>query len=115
MQRFRSIHSLVVGWQHELPPSSIPCCFGPLCWCCEVHDRCYSDAMQHDECWPIIDNPYTESYAYDCDENLRKVTCKSNNDACEMFICECDRKAADCFARSPWNPEHEHFPSSSCQ
>ncbi|XP_038821666.1 phospholipase A2, minor isoenzyme-like [Salvelinus namaycush] len=83
--------------------------------CCEVHDRCYSDAMQHDKCWPIIDNPYTESYAYDCDENLRKVTCKSNNDACEMFICECDRKAADCFARSPWNPEHEHFPSSSCQ
>ncbi|KAG7999404.1 5'-AMP-activated protein kinase subunit beta-1 [Nibea albiflora] len=30
--------------------------------CCQVHDQCYSDAMQHPECWPILDNPYTELY-----------------------------------------------------
>lgn len=35
-----------------------------------------------------------------------------NNNECEMFTCECDRKAAECFARSPWNPEHEHLPVS---
>ncbi|XP_053267922.1 phospholipase A2, minor isoenzyme isoform X1 [Pleuronectes platessa] len=83
--------------------------------CCEVHDQCYSDSMQHDECWPIIDNPYTEFYAYSCDEASKTVTCgKSNNNECEQFICECDRKAAECFARSTWNPEHEHLPSDRC-
>ncbi|XP_032396210.1 phospholipase A2 [Etheostoma spectabile] len=30
-------------------------------------------------------------------------------------ICECDRKAAECFGVSPWNPEHEHLPSNRCQ
>ncbi|KAL0965557.1 hypothetical protein UPYG_G00282920 [Umbra pygmaea] len=83
--------------------------------CCEVHDRCYNDAMQHDSCWPLLDNPYTEIYAYECDKALKKITCKSNNKECEMFICECDRKAAECFARSTWNPENEHLPSDRCK
>ncbi|XP_059894384.1 phospholipase A2-like isoform X3 [Gadus macrocephalus] len=25
--------------------------------CCQVHDQCYSNSTQHDECWPIFDNP----------------------------------------------------------
>uniref|UniRef100_H3CYF4 Phospholipase A2 n=1 Tax=Tetraodon nigroviridis TaxID=99883 RepID=H3CYF4_TETNG len=82
--------------------------------CCQVHDQCYSDAMQHPECWPILDNPYTKLYDYTCDEANRKVTCGSSNNECEMFICECDRKAAECFGRSEWNPEHEHLPSENC-
>lgn len=45
--------------------------------CCQVHDQCYSDAMQHPECWPILDNPYTELYDYSCDEKNKKVTCGS--------------------------------------
>ncbi|XP_034047877.1 phospholipase A2-like [Thalassophryne amazonica] len=83
--------------------------------CCQVHDQCYSDAMQHTDCWPILDNPYTEFYDYTCDEANKKVTCTNNNGACEMFICECDRKAAECFAVSPWNPDHEDLPSENCQ
>ncbi|KAK5851787.1 hypothetical protein PBY51_023314 [Eleginops maclovinus] len=83
--------------------------------CCEVHDRCYSDSMQHSECWPIFDNPYTELYNYSCDEANRKVSCSSKNNECEMFICECDRKAAECFGRTPWIPENEHLPSDRCQ
>ncbi|CAG01038.1 unnamed protein product [Tetraodon nigroviridis] len=75
--------------------------------------QCYSDAMQHPECWPILDNPYTKLYDYTCDEANRKVTCGSSNNECEMFICECDRKAAECFGRSEWNPEHEHLPSEN--
>ncbi|XP_008422905.1 phospholipase A2-like [Poecilia reticulata] len=83
--------------------------------CCQIHDQCYSDAMQHPECWPILDNPYTEIYSYTCDEANRKLSCTDQNDECEMFICECDRKAAECFSRSEWNPEHEHLPSDRCQ
>ncbi|XP_047426098.1 phospholipase A2-like [Mugil cephalus] len=83
--------------------------------CCQVHDQCYSDAMQHSECFPIFDNPYTEYYYHTCDTANKRITCTSKNDKCEMFICECDRKAAECFGRTPWIPEHEHLPSDRCQ
>ncbi|XP_060943049.1 phospholipase A2-like [Limanda limanda] len=83
--------------------------------CCQVHDKCYGDAMQHNACWPIIDNPYTEFYAYRCAKQSKMITCGKNNDACEMFICECDGKAAECFARSPYNPENKRLPSERCQ
>ncbi|KAJ4926262.1 hypothetical protein JOQ06_008443 [Pogonophryne albipinna] len=51
-----------------------------------------------------IDNPYTELYSSSCDN--KKVSCGSDNNECEMFICECDRKAAECFGRTPWLPEN---------
>ncbi|KAK1897749.1 Phospholipase A2 major isoenzyme [Dissostichus eleginoides] len=82
--------------------------------CCQVHDMCYNDAMQHPECWFIINNPYTELYSYSCDKPNKKVSCGSDNNACEMFICECDRKAAECLGVSPWNPEYNHLPSDRC-
>uniref|UniRef100_A0A8C5HXB3 Phospholipase A2-like central domain-containing protein n=1 Tax=Gouania willdenowi TaxID=441366 RepID=A0A8C5HXB3_GOUWI len=59
----------------------------------KVHDQCYSDAIQNPDCWPFVDNPYLYSY----DQKNRKVTCGSANDKCGMLICECDRKAAECF------------------
>ncbi|TNN65064.1 Phospholipase A2, major isoenzyme [Liparis tanakae] len=43
--------------------------------CCQVHDYCYNQAMQHDDCWFILDNPYTELYDYSCDKTNKKVTC----------------------------------------
>lgn len=45
--------------------------------CCQVHDQCYSDAMQHPDCWPILDHPYIEFYAYSCNKGSRTVTCGS--------------------------------------
>ncbi|CAL8294801.1 unnamed protein product [Gadus morhua 'NCC'] len=83
--------------------------------CCQVHDQCYDDAMQNDACWPILDNPYTEMYSYDCDSHNKNITCRRKNDLCEMFICECDRLAAMCFARSKYNPENAKLPSYRCQ
>uniref|UniRef100_A0A8C5F8L3 Phospholipase A2 n=1 Tax=Gadus morhua TaxID=8049 RepID=A0A8C5F8L3_GADMO len=44
--------------------------------CCQVHDQCYDDAMQNDACWPILDNPYTEIYSYDCDSHNKNITCR---------------------------------------
>uniref|UniRef100_A0A8C2XP53 Phospholipase A2 n=1 Tax=Cyclopterus lumpus TaxID=8103 RepID=A0A8C2XP53_CYCLU len=83
--------------------------------CCQVHGTCCHQAMQHPKCWPILDNPYTNLYHYSCDKKNRKVTCDHKNNECEMFICECDRKAIECFGRAPWLPEHEHLPSNRCQ
>ena len=166
----------------------VPC----LCSrCCQVHDQCFSDAMQHDECWPIVNNPYTEIYSYTCDKPSKTITCpgecstpstendpfvniypwigmlcvdkvtqlspygglhtcnymslavesykysnnleplctvilitlssnsfslsEEKNDPCELFICECDRKAAMCFAQQQWNPDHSNLPSDQCK
>uniref|UniRef100_A0A3P9CG55 Phospholipase A2-like central domain-containing protein n=1 Tax=Maylandia zebra TaxID=106582 RepID=A0A3P9CG55_9CICH len=59
-------------------------------WCCQVHDQCYTDiTCGSDTCWP--------------------------SGYCKMFICECDRKAAECFARSSWNPEHDTIFKDYCQ
>ncbi|KAK3521899.1 hypothetical protein QTP70_019001 [Hemibagrus guttatus] len=71
--------------------------------CCQVHDKCFSDAKQHKACWPNLDNPYTETYAYSCDKAIKTITCKSNNNKSEMFICDCDCKAAECFAMSEYH------------
>ncbi|KAJ3590626.1 hypothetical protein NHX12_008576 [Muraenolepis orangiensis] len=43
--------------------------------CCQSHDLCYNDAMQHNACWPILDNPYIEIYSYDCDRPTKTITC----------------------------------------
>ncbi|XP_071765611.1 phospholipase A2 [Centroberyx gerrardi] len=82
--------------------------------CCQTHDQCYTDAMQDKNCLPIIDNPYTYSYSYHCDKTTHTATCLSDNNACEMFICECDRKAALCFSKAGYIKAHDHYPSHLC-
>ncbi|KAM6112015.1 phospholipase A2 [Pterocles gutturalis] len=73
--------------------------------CCQTHDGCYTQAKKLDACKNhIVDNPYTKSYSFSCSSG--RVTCSSQNDACEMFICNCDRAAAICFAKAPYNPAH---------
>nr|XP_020486746.1 phospholipase A2, minor isoenzyme-like [Labrus bergylta] len=83
--------------------------------CCYIHDKCFSEAMQLDECWPILDNPYTESYSYRCDKESKTVSCLNDNDPCERFICECDRHAAMCFAKAGYNEDNTNLPSSRCK
>ncbi|TMS08071.1 Phospholipase A2, major isoenzyme [Larimichthys crocea] len=82
--------------------------------CCQVHDQCYGDALQHPYCWKVIDNPYTRIYCYKCNKQKREVTCLKRNSRCAKFICECDRKAAQCFGRSRWNPKHNCLPKDRC-
>ncbi|XP_058267327.1 phospholipase A2-like [Hemibagrus wyckioides] len=83
--------------------------------CCQVHDNCYGEALKHKACWTIFDNPYTEIYAYDCNKATKKITCKKNNTVCETIICECDQKAAECFAASIYNKKYKRLPKSHCK
>ncbi|XP_060935185.1 acidic phospholipase A2 1-like [Limanda limanda] len=82
--------------------------------CCQVHDNCYGDALEHHPCRTIFHSPL-KLYSYNCDEASKTVTCDEDNNACGMFICECDRTAAECFARSPYNNDHYNLPSDRCQ
>uniref|UniRef100_A0A672TDL9 Phospholipase A2 n=2 Tax=Sinocyclocheilus grahami TaxID=75366 RepID=A0A672TDL9_SINGR len=82
--------------------------------CCFTHDACYGTAKTLQSCSSVLDNPYTNTYDYKCDENTKTVTCLDSNDECEMFICKCDKAAAECFAQSPYNASNNHLPSSVC-
>ncbi|XP_075290999.1 phospholipase A2 [Opisthocomus hoazin] len=73
--------------------------------CCEAHDQCYTKAKKLESCKSLADNPYTGSYSFSCSSG--KITCSSKNDDCEMFVCNCDRTAAMCFAKAPYNSEHK--------
>ncbi|XP_051759262.1 phospholipase A2-like isoform X3 [Ctenopharyngodon idella] len=84
--------------------------------CCQVHDQCFSDSKQQADCQGISDNPYTKEYSFSCNKSTKKVTCHADkNRPCEMFICECDRKAAECFAKAGYNPEYKYYPSQNCK
>ncbi|XP_074523146.1 phospholipase A2-like [Halichoeres trimaculatus] len=83
--------------------------------CCQVHDKCWGDAIAHPKCWKFFDSPYFEHYSYNCDQSRGKITCGNDNNECEMFICECDRVAVECFTRSPWTFKHYNVPKHKCQ
>ncbi|XP_054248812.1 phospholipase A2 isoform X2 [Indicator indicator] len=72
--------------------------------CCQAHDHCYGLALEHESCKYILDNPYTESYSFHCSNKM--VICSSKNSDCKAFICECDRIAATCFAKAPYNSQY---------
>ncbi|XP_078523795.1 phospholipase A2, minor isoenzyme-like [Lissotriton helveticus] len=74
--------------------------------CCEVHDSCYRQAKKHPSCGGIVDNPYTENYSHSCSGTT--ITCSSKNNACEAFICDCDRNAANCFSKPGYNSAYKN-------
>ncbi|XP_028710576.1 phospholipase A2 isoform X1 [Peromyscus leucopus] len=73
--------------------------------CCQTHDNCYTQAKKLDSCKFLIDNPYTNTYSYSCSGN--EITCSDKNKPCEAFICNCDREAAICFSKAPYNKENK--------
>lgn len=82
--------------------------------CCEVHDNCYGLAQNHSACQSALDSPYTNIYDFNCNETSKTITCLSSQDECDLFICECDRVAAECFASSPYNTSNNNLPSETC-
>ncbi|XP_064248412.1 phospholipase A2 [Passer domesticus] len=75
--------------------------------CCQTHDNCYSQAMKMESCKFLLDNPYTKIYDHTCSNG--QVTCSSKNKDCAEFICNCDRTAAMCFAKAPYNAQYKHL------
>ncbi|XP_002930017.1 phospholipase A2 [Ailuropoda melanoleuca] len=75
--------------------------------CCQTHDNCYTEAKELDSCKFLLDNPYTKTYSYSC--SGPEITCSEKNGACQAFICNCDRSAAICFSKAPYNKEHKNL------
>nr|QKV49755.1 phospholipase A2 [Blarina brevicauda] len=75
--------------------------------CCQTHDNCWGEAVNSGLCTsflPILGSPYVKWYTYSCSES--GITCSSENDPCKDFVCNCDRAAAMCFAKAPYNKEY---------
>ncbi|XP_067163429.1 phospholipase A2 [Apteryx mantelli] len=82
--------------------------------CCQAHDHCYSEAKKLPACRVLLDNPYTKTYSFTC--SGKEITCSSTNTDCEMFICNCDRVAATCFAKAPYIMAHRKLDTKKyCQ
>uniref|UniRef100_A0A2R9BB84 Phospholipase A2 n=1 Tax=Pan paniscus TaxID=9597 RepID=A0A2R9BB84_PANPA len=82
--------------------------------CCQTHDNCYDQAKKLDSCKFLLDNPYTNTYSYSCSGSA--ITCSSKNKECEAFICNCDRNAAICFSKAPYNKAHKNLDTKKyCQ
>ncbi|XP_037673058.1 phospholipase A2 [Choloepus didactylus] len=81
--------------------------------CCQKHDNCYKQAKKLDTCKFLLDNPYTKTYSYKCTGS--EITCSSSNNDCEDFICNCDRSAAICFSKAPYNKQYKNLDAKYCK
>lgn len=60
-------------------------------WCCVTHDCCY-DRLENYGCG-------TKLLTYKINEGDR-ISCSANQDLCQRMLCQCDKEAAECFARN---------------
>ncbi|CAF0902790.1 unnamed protein product [Adineta ricciae] len=62
--------------------------------CCRIHDECYDRiAGGFFGCWPKL-----VTYAWQGLSN-QGIACSDKSGSCDRNTCECDKAAADCFAR----------------
>nr|XP_048299320.1 phospholipase A2, membrane associated-like [Myodes glareolus] len=62
-------------------------------WCCFYHDCCY-DRLEIRDCGTLLGLPYHFT------KQGNEIVCSSNQDPCQRQLCQCDKVAADCFARN---------------
>ncbi|XP_030272156.1 phospholipase A2-like [Sparus aurata] len=81
--------------------------------CCKVHDDCYGVQMRNPQCQSFFSQPYFINYQYTCSGD--RPNCSASNNYCKRAACECDRKAALCFAQSRHNPRHKNLDQTRCR
>nr|P00599.1 RecName: Full=Basic phospholipase A2 1; Short=svPLA2; AltName: Full=DE-I; AltName: Full=Phosphatidylcholine 2-acylhydrolase [Naja melanoleuca] len=76
--------------------------------CCQIHDKCYDEAEKISGCWP-----YIKTYTYESCQGT--LTCKDGG-KCAASVCDCDRVAANCFARATYNDKNYNIDfNARCQ
>ncbi|XP_021476977.1 phospholipase A2 isoform X2 [Oncorhynchus mykiss] len=81
--------------------------YGSIPWCCEVHDHCYQASRHLPDCRTVIDYPYINLYRFSCANG--QVSCSASSHVCQVSVCECDRVATNCFAKSTYNPKNKNL------
>ncbi|XP_055987011.1 phospholipase A2-like [Sorex fumeus] len=82
--------------------------------CCQAHDRCWGQAVELGHCRSLLGlMTLLKPYSYSCTDS--DITCSSENNPCEDFLCKCDRTAAMCFANAPYNKEYKNLDKKFCK
>ncbi|XP_066302043.1 acidic phospholipase A2-like [Branchiostoma lanceolatum] len=82
--------------------------------CCKVHDECYGTAENN--CFKFFE--YLGIYDYKCENG--KISCDIEDRtkmSCREFLCECDRKVAECLTKNEdeYNSAHFHMDQDKCK
>ncbi|XP_036420538.1 phospholipase A2-like [Colossoma macropomum] len=75
-------------------------------WCCHKHDCCYAKAVDKG-C-----NSKSDRYRWSC--GTYEQDCADVDDPCEKMLCVCDRDAARCLKKAPYNLEYSVYPHFLC-
>ncbi|XP_062997465.1 phospholipase A2, minor isoenzyme-like [Elgaria multicarinata webbii] len=73
--------------------------------CCRAHDKCYDASANIPHCHSLFSNSYIKSYNYKCEG--KNVICESDNNACQMHVCGCDRNLAICLSKAVYHPQYK--------
>ncbi|XP_062865806.1 phospholipase A2-like [Trichomycterus rosablanca] len=78
----------------------------PADWCCHKHDCCYARAEKRG-C-----NTKIHTHPWNC--NIQTLNCGSLTNRCEKMLCVCDRDAANCLKKAPYNLKYIAWPDFLC-
>jgi len=67
--------------------------------CCQIHDDCYGE-LSDGPCGTTLLGTVFAQYVWSVED--KTVTCGPGS-TCRQQLCACDRDAANCFARHPYN------------
>ena len=80
--------------------------------CCHIHDQCYGRvSAEYFACSAKL-----VTYAWTGLSN-NVIMCTDPTNTCDRDLCECDKAAADCFAkhRSTYNPDFYNVNQDVCR
>ncbi|XP_021056391.1 phospholipase A2, membrane associated [Mus pahari] len=77
--------------------------------CCVTHDCCYS-RLEKSGCG-------TKSLKYKYSPRGGQITCSANQSSCQKQLCQCDKAAAECFARNKktYSVKYQFYPNWLCR
>ncbi|NWU90330.1 OC90 protein, partial [Upupa epops] len=75
--------------------------------CCFQHRKCYEEAVEMECTW----DPSKISTDISC--STENLTCESG-DPCELFLCNCDKDAIECFGKAHINSSLNRLDVSFC-
>uniref|UniRef100_G1KKJ3 Otoconin 90 n=1 Tax=Anolis carolinensis TaxID=28377 RepID=G1KKJ3_ANOCA len=75
--------------------------------CCFQHRKCYEEATDEECMW----DPAKLTMDVSC--LTKNLTCESE-DSCELFLCNCDKAAIECFLHSRFNSSMNNLDVSFC-
>lgn len=77
--------------------------------CCVTHDCCYYH-LEKLGCG-------TKFLEYEFSHKGGQITCAANQSSCQKQLCQCDKAAAECFARNKksYSLKYEFYPNLLCK